>query len=228
MLTTINASLNSFSYLANSESKTNNTPQKQDEVAAIAPPEAGSSRLSDAAYGAMMLPAQVVATITSLGIATILGYTDLATLKSGFYPTCANWNVPSDISLQIKALTIVMANINIPFEEFLCRYLLQDVLLKKTPQCVLSKVAPDYAHLVDSTQAKVARVIISAGVFSAMHLPNQAYLGLSDSQMNAQLFNTFALGLLTGILKEKTGRVWASVGLHAAWNSAVVAPYLRC
>ena len=103
-------------------------------------------------------------------------------------------------------------------EEFIFRTLLQETLLKKAPKWALEKIAPSKVHWVDSKVAKVARIALSAAAFSAYHRGNQAALGLSDSQMNLQLCNTFGLGIATGILQEKTGSTWASIGLHLSYN----------
>ena len=106
-------------------------------------------------------------------------------------------------------------------EEFLFRTILQETLLKTAPKWVLGKVAPTKVHWVDSKIAKVARISLSAAAFSAYHLQNQAALGISDSQMNMQLCNTFGLGIATGILQEKTGSSWASIALHLSYNLLV-------
>ncbi len=112
-------------------------------------------------------------------------------------------------------------------EEFLFRTLLQEILLKKAPKWVLGKIAPGKVHWVDSKAAKVARIALSAAAFSAYHRGNQAALGLSDSQMNLQLCHTFGLGIATGILQEKTGSTWASIGLHLSQNILTTALVTR-
>ena len=132
---------------------------------------------------------------------------------------------PEEVKQSIRNAVHVQKNAQYDFytryvvqEEFLFRTVLQETLLKQAPKWVLEKVAPTKMHWVDSKIAKVARIGLSAAAFSAYHLSNRAALGLSDSQMNMQLCNTFGLGIATGILQEKTGSTWASIGLHFSWN----------
>ena len=172
-----------------------------------------------AAYGAAMLPASLAVQTATVGLGILLEYTNLEDISAGFNPIECSGILPPEISSALKTQTFNMANIGIPREEFLCRVLLQDVLLKKAPQKLISKIAPNYEYLLDSTSAKITRILISSGVFSWMHLGNGAILGITPSMLNFQLFNTFGMGLVLGALQEKTGNAWASIGLRLAYNN---------
>lgn len=172
-----------------------------------------------AAYGAAMLPASLVVQTATVGLGILLERTNIETISAVFNPEACTGNLPLEQSIAIKAHLFETFNSLIPREEFFCRVLVHDILLKKAPHKLISKIAPNYEYLVDSTPAKIARILISSGVFSAIHLVNAGIPGMTPSMLNFQLFNTFGMGLVLGALQEKTGNAWASVGLHMAYNN---------
>ncbi|MBM3183732.1 MAG: CPBP family intramembrane metalloprotease [Chlamydiae bacterium] len=93
---------------------------------------------------------------------------------------------------------------------------MQDVLLKRLPKWALKKIAPGKEAALDSRIAKVARVVLTAALFSAFHLVNQGVL--SDAYVKAQLIGTFVLGLGFGAIKESKAGLLGSIGAHMANN----------
>lgn len=79
--------------------------------------------------------------------------------------------------------------------ECLFRGVLQEGLLKRVPEKILKKVAPEYAPYVNATPAKIARITLSALAYS---------LGWAGHNSTTHLIE-FARGILYGALQETTG-----------------------
>lgn len=108
-------------------------------------------------------------------------------------------------------------------EEILFRGLMQEVLLKKIPKYILSKIAHEKETYLNSTIAKVTRITLSAGAFSAYHLTNSGFM--PESYVSAQIAGTFILGIGCGILQENVG-LFGAIGAHAANNIMAISPRL--
>lgn len=180
----------------------------------------GPSAWKQAAYGAKFLPVALSVQAAAMGVGILRGLTDWETVKNTYITAPCPYTIlakPEQIrtlmSLEFDKLTTT-----IPTEEFLCRVLLQDMILKKAPKWILQKCAPSKVHWVDSTPAKVARVLASSAAFSALHLGNSNQPGVTPSSLNMQLCQSFGAGLVLGALQEKTNNAWASAGLHLAIN----------
>ena len=127
-------------------------------------------------------------------------------------PYGPNRTTPFKVKLTGLAVGCVAAPI---FEEVLFRGVIQGGLFRSLPKMILSRVAPEKVELVDSTAVKVARVVITAGLFSAYHLMNRGIL--PDSYVTMQLVAAFLGGLGFGTLKETHG-LSAAIGAHMGSN----------
>ncbi|MBS0654100.1 MAG: CPBP family intramembrane metalloprotease [Verrucomicrobia bacterium] len=97
-------------------------------------------------------------------------------------------------------------------EEVEFRYLLQHVLLKKIPQHILEKVAPDYADMIDKWPIQVLRAFTVAVLFTIGH--TQA-MSCEDWGGIPQ----FIGGLLYGLLTEyNNGDITLTINLHMINN----------
>lgn len=105
------------------------------------------------------------------------------------------------------------------FEELLCRGLLQDVLLTRLPKYILKKISPGSETILDSTIAKIARILFTSTAFSLLHLSNHGTF--PDSVVSHQLVSGFTIGIALGIIKENIGLVGA-IGTHIAHNSVAM------
>lgn len=189
----------------------------------------GPSAWAQVAYGMKWLPVSTAVQVASIGVGILNGWTDFATVKGTYFPPVCP--IPDFLPLAQQRLMKVanfqiMTNL-VPIEEFLFRVLLQDVILTKAPKRILQKWAPSKVHWVESTPAKVARVIACAAAFSAYHLQNALIQGVTPSMLNMQLCNTFGMGLVLGTLQEKTKNAWASLGLHLGCNLLVFGVLFR-
>lgn len=64
-------------------------------------------------------------------------------------------------------------------------------------------------------EKKVLGIVVTAALFAAMHLVNSAYSAVS-------LIYLIAGGLFFSLLREVTKSLWLPIGLHTAWDWAVV------
>nr|QIQ10899.1 hypothetical protein OJOKFFHK_00042 [uncultured bacterium] len=110
------------------------------------------------------------------------------------------------------------------FEEVVFRGLIQDVLLKRIPKYIVSKVAPGKETALDSNIAKVARITLTAAAFSACHLVNFGIM--PDSYVRAQLIASFVMGIGFGALKESKAGLLGAIGAHMANNVMAISPQL--
>jgi hypothetical protein len=131
-------------------------------------------------------------------------------------------NPPHTTVSNLKLSELLNLGICIPIqEEILFRYLLQDVILTQLPKQFLSS---NRQKALDSTTAKVTRILITSTLFSLYHLNN---LGkLPDSVLSEQLVRTFILGIGCGILKESDAGLIGAISAHAANNILSLVPFL--
>ena len=124
-------------------------------------------------------------------------------------------------------------------EEFMMRYVLQDLLLTRLPKKILKKlkIDPKYVELMPT---RVARVIVTAYLFAVGHKipdyiafhkdpvflknhPNYLEMaGIVDEQEKEGFYPQFILGLALSTLKELTGRIEPCIALHCFQNTIAV------
>jgi membrane protease YdiL (CAAX protease family) len=97
-------------------------------------------------------------------------------------------------------------------EELVFRFGMQHILLKQLPKALSNR----FTHVVDSTAAKVARVIVTAGAFSLAHA-NPPVMDWPNCS-TARLVNTFALGLILGGVQEATESPLLCMLTHSGMN----------
>lgn len=102
-------------------------------------------------------------------------------------------------------------------EEILFRGILQGGILKSIPRYIVKKYVPGKESHLDSKIAKLARVTLTAALFSAIHLSNLETHG--EEHVRRQLIGTFFLGLCTGILKETKAGLVGAIGAHIGYNT---------
>ncbi|MBX9923948.1 MAG: CPBP family intramembrane metalloprotease [Rhabdochlamydiaceae bacterium] len=110
-------------------------------------------------------------------------------------------------------------------EEIVWRGIFQDVLLKRLPQMILKTVAPGKEKLLDSKEAKIFRVVITAALFSIMHAPNRQVMS-SAYVDRLQIPLTFVAGLLFGAIKESKLGLTGAIGAHLGLNTVGLAANL--
>ncbi len=101
-------------------------------------------------------------------------------------------------------------------EELMFRVGLQELLLKRAPKAILNRLAPSYSNIVDTKIAKVARVALTAALFSLAHAmpPETGWPNCST----ARLVNTFVLGLILGGVQEVTESPLMGMLFHMGFN----------
>lgn len=111
-------------------------------------------------------------------------------------------------------------------EEVIFRYGLQEFILKDCVKKIVKLIAPNHISLVDSTIYTVCRILITSICFSASHLPN--YSQLADNHVVEQLYGSFVMGVVSGVIKETIG-IKASIGAHAINNFiGLISPLFKC
>jgi membrane protease YdiL (CAAX protease family) len=134
---------------------------------------------------------------------------------------------PSDHTspLQNKVLTSCNVIFAVPLlEELFFRQFLQGYILKKFSNFVIKNcVSQVKSPMIDKID-KVARVALTAGLFSLCHLNNEGQG--SDAQLQGQLVHTFVVGLGLGWLKESEAGLLGAVGAHMANNAIASMEYL--
>jgi len=112
-------------------------------------------------------------------------------------------------------------------EEWIFRHLIQECLLKHLPRILMSKsMSPSSIRkILDSTAAKVIRILISSAMFSAFHIINTP---LDDNELQNQMTHTFVLGLFLGTLVETDVNYLGCMALHSLYNilALLVFPFL--
>ncbi len=98
------------------------------------------------------------------------------------------------------------------FEELEFRWFIQDILLKRLPQKVINKVAPELNHLVDSMPAKISRVAASALFFAVCHTHT---LDCKEGGGIDQLIGGIIYGILYELDKENLANC---ISLHCFYN----------
>lgn len=98
------------------------------------------------------------------------------------------------------------------FEELGLRYLFQEKCLRALPRKVVGE------SLADSLSARIARVVLSALCFAAMHSIAHEKLGDENPHGGAALPFLFTLGVICGTAQEVTHRVSAPIYIHAINN----------
>ncbi|MDP1836370.1 MAG: CPBP family intramembrane metalloprotease [Chlamydiales bacterium] len=125
----------------------------------------------------------------------------------------------------LKAALLEGIGINAPIiEEVIFRGLIQDVFLTRVPKYIAKKIAPGTETALDSNIAKVARIVLTAVLFSAIHIPN--YGALPSSYVDMQLASTFVLGIVLGALKESRAGLLGAMGAHITNNIIAISPIL--
>lgn len=101
-------------------------------------------------------------------------------------------------------------------EELMFRVGLQEIAFKKAPKAILNRFAPSYSGIVDTKAAKIARVALTAALFSLIHAnpPEMGWLNCST----ARLVNTFGLGLILGGIQEVTESPLMAMLFHVGFN----------
>jgi membrane protease YdiL (CAAX protease family) len=101
-------------------------------------------------------------------------------------------------------------------EELMFRVGLQELILKRAPKAILNRFAPSYSGIVDTKMAKIARVALTAAVFSLAHAmpPEMGWPNCST----ARLVNTFVLGLILGGVQEVTESPLLGMLIHSGMN----------
>lgn len=101
-------------------------------------------------------------------------------------------------------------------EEVEYRYLIQHVLLKKVPQAILEKVAPNYAEMINKWPVQVLRAFIVAVLFAAAHSQS---LSCDTWGGMPQLIGGFLYGLLN---EYHDGNIVHTINLHMIHNMFVM------
>jgi membrane protease YdiL (CAAX protease family) len=128
---------------------------------------------------------------------------------------------PSTISVQIpnEEADLIFGYFGavIPWkEEFIFRYIIQDVILTKVPRAILGRICPEKTSMLDTELARLFRVTLTAALFSGYHLTN---LGMAtDRYVQTQLIDSFVTGLFLGAIKESSLGFFGAVGFHVAKN----------
>lgn len=137
----------------------------------------------------------------------------------------AGWEMLDYTVSSLKGETVGSLAIGIPMgEEILFRGLIQGTYLTRIPKYVIKKFAPGKETVLDTTIAKVARILLTSAAFSAYHLQNQGVV--SDAYVTMQLVATFVMGIGFGLLKESKAGLLGSIGAHMANNFVAIAPIL--
>jgi hypothetical protein len=135
------------------------------------------------------------------------------------------WEQEHTSVFAFKAAQVGMEGIGMPIvEEIVFRGLIQDVLLTRIPKYVIRKIAPGKEIALDTKIAKVARITLTAALFSATHLANSGFL--ADSHVSKQLVAAIVAGIGLGILKESNAGLLGAIGGHIANNIIAIAPAL--
>ncbi|MBA3815263.1 MAG: CPBP family intramembrane metalloprotease [Parachlamydiaceae bacterium] len=107
------------------------------------------------------------------------------------------------------------------WEELLFRGFIQDVLLTRIPKYIIKKNIPGKEAIIDSSISKIARITLSAALFSVAHMNNKG--AMPDAYVYAQMANAFILGIGLGVVKESNAGLLGSIGAHMSHNFAVTA-----
>lgn len=100
-------------------------------------------------------------------------------------------------------------------EEIEFRWGVQELLLRQAPKKFLEYVAPKYANLVDSTPARINRIVLTALLFAYCHVE------VLDCS-NGGGINELLGGLLYGTIYEYTDYSLATcMNLHCIFNLMV-------
>lgn len=128
-------------------------------------------------------------------------------------------NIQDPTDEQIKTFLII-ASIVVPLiEELFFRGIIQDFILKRVPNFLLKKMRPIKSIFSDSTRAKICRVALTTGLFSAFHLLS---IGSASSElksfMQIQAIGAIPLGLFFGAIKESPLGLFGTIGAHMGHN----------
>jgi membrane protease YdiL (CAAX protease family) len=121
----------------------------------------------------------------------------------------------------ISAVATVTTSLS---EEIILRGLVQDGLLTRIPKYVIQKIAPGKETALDSSIAKVARILLVSAAFSSLHLLNP--FAFDDSFVHVQVVATFTLGIGLSILKESKAGLLGAMGARLAYDVITHAPSL--
>lgn len=125
----------------------------------------------------------------------------------------------------VKASLVTVIGIVAPiFEEVVFRCLIQNVLLKDVPKFIVKHIAPGRETALDSNIATLARVALTAALFSAYHLTNSGLM--ADSIVSTQIVATLVMGIGFGALKESNAGLLGAIGAHVTNNILAISPQL--
>lgn len=117
----------------------------------------------------------------------------------------------------MKATLILQMVIYAPLlEEFIFRYLIQDLLFNRFPKKITMMSAPGKEACLNFTGVRETRIIVTASLFSAYHLINLVWA--ADSYVTLQLITTFILGISFGVLKESRVGLLGAISAHMTYN----------
>ncbi len=154
----------------------------------------------------ILLIDRLMSLVQNLGLITPLNSQNL------FQETCLFSTIKEFSHLKVCVIGPIM-------EEIAFRLSIQTVLLKKIPNYLLRKRLPSQKLWIDSKIATFARIILTAALFSSLHLTNQAYF--SKDYMQFSLISTFISGLIYGSLNESKLDYVAACVAHIVHNSLV-------
>ncbi len=100
-------------------------------------------------------------------------------------------------------------------EEIFFRGVCQQLLLRKLPQIILRKIAPDHLYLVDHIALRIARVVLVASLFALAHA---AIFGATGGM----LLPHFAAGIFYSVLVEKEYSFSKIAAIHLVYNLAIL------
>lgn len=114
---------------------------------------------------------------------------------------------------------VVGASVNNPltiaisatFEELLCRGFLQRGIFRELPRCIISKISPKHASLVDHPIAKATQIVASSIIFGLLHTKKwECGYGGTIQEM--------AGGMIFGIIAETRFGLLGSSFAHTVAN----------
>jgi membrane protease YdiL (CAAX protease family) len=178
-----------------------------------------SNSYSLALSGVKWLPVAMAAQAATVGIGMLAGWVSWDTVKAAFTPA-AECPLKSVEGRQKLGGAMMLISGQPAIEEFGAREIFQNQMLTVFPTWILGKIVPGSEWIVKSTVAKVARTVLSGGLFSYSHYIFHPANAPESAQkiMNFQVLNTLGIGLALSALRERTGSSWPAFGLHVAWN----------
>lgn len=98
-------------------------------------------------------------------------------------------------------------------EEIQFRYLLQQVALKELPKSLMDRVLPDHQIDFDSKKAQLLRILVTAGIFAALHMT------AIDCSNGGGGISQLIGGLFYSALIENGFPLMETIALHSVFNA---------